>query len=45
LRVLKLRKLGVIDEQRAMILSCEDIGELQTWHDLAITAKIAAEIF
>jgi hypothetical protein len=45
LRVLKLRKLEVTDEQRAMILSSEDIEELQAWHDRAITAKSTAEIF
>ena len=45
LRVLRLRKLEITDEQRTRILSCQDLELLSTWHDRAITAENAIEIF
>lgn len=45
LRVLKLRNLEVTDEDRVRILSCLDLVLLRAWHDRAITARTAVEIF
>ena len=45
LRVLKLRKLELMDEDRERIVSCHDLVLLRAWHDRAITARTASEIF
>jgi hypothetical protein len=45
LRVLKLRRLELTDEDRDRILSCQDLVLLRAWLDRAITADTATEIF
>ncbi|MGD0559116.1 MAG: hypothetical protein ABSA93_29600 [Streptosporangiaceae bacterium] len=45
LRVLKIRGLEITDEQRTLILSCDDLELLGIWHDRAVTAERADEVF
>ncbi len=45
LRLIEIRKLEITDKQRAQILSCDDVGQLRTWHDRAVTAESADEVF
>ena len=45
LRILESRGLGPTPAQRELIESCEDLGQLDTWFDRALTATTAAAVF
>ena len=44
-RVLRRRNLAVSEAQAAQLAACEDLDTLERWHDLAITAANATEVF
>ncbi len=45
LRVLRVRGLAVTDEQRRRALGCTDLEVLARWHDRAVTAASAEDVF
>jgi hypothetical protein len=45
LRVLKSRGLSPTPAQRELIESCEDLRQLDTWFDRALTVTTAAAVF
>lgn len=45
LRVLAARHLSPTEEQRRMILSCQDQAQLERWLDAAVTAPSVAALF
>lgn len=45
LAVLEARGLQVSDEQRARVLSCTNLDELERWVRKAVTAKTAGALF
>ena len=45
LAVLDARGLAPTPEQRARVVSCQDVGQLDRWLRLAATAAHAADVF
>jgi hypothetical protein len=45
LRILQSRGLRPTPAQRELIESCEDLGQLDTWFDRALTVTTAAAVF
>jgi hypothetical protein len=45
LRILKSRGLRPTPAQRELIESCDDLGQLDTWFDRALTATAVAMVF
>jgi hypothetical protein len=45
LRILKSRGLSPTRAQRELIESCENLGQLDTWFDRALTATTVAMVF
>ena len=45
LRTMELRRLAVTDAQRARVAACDDLAALTRWHDLAVLAAGADEVF
>ncbi|MQY06033.1 hypothetical protein ACRB68_41130 [Actinomadura sp. RB68] len=45
LHILRTRSVCVSDEARRRILGCQDLGQLQTWLERAITASSTRELF
>jgi len=45
LRTMELRRLAVTDAQRARVAACDDLAALTRWHDLAVLAPGADEVF
>jgi hypothetical protein len=44
-RVLQRRNLAVSEAQAVQLAACDDLDTLERWHDLAITAATADEVF